>query len=247
MLPRLKQLWAFRIMDSIRISDTRVFIGFLLGGAMPWLFSSLAIKAVSRAAGQIVEEVRAQFRIPGIMEGTVKPDYARVVGISTASSQKELIPLATIAVLLPLVVGLALKVEALGGFLAGVILSGQMLAVFMSNAGGAWDNAKKGIEDEPRDLVANTGKGSERHKAGVVGDTVGDPLKDTAGPALNPMIKVVNLVSLLVAPILVQATGAIPYIIAAVLLVAIIWAIAQSKRPMPELIQDPVVTKTPAD
>jgi K(+)-stimulated pyrophosphate-energized sodium pump len=235
------------VMDSIRISDTQVFIGFLLGGAMPWLFSSLAIKAVSRAAGQIVDEVRAQFRIPGIMEGTVKPDYARVVGISTASSQKELIPLATIAVLLPLVVGLALKVEALGGFLAGVILSGQMLAVFMSNAGGAWDNAKKGIEDEPRDLVANTGKGSERHKAGVVGDTVGDPLKDTAGPALNPMIKVVNLVSLLMAPILVQSTGVVPYIIAAVLVGAIIWAIAQSKRPMPELIQDPVVNKTPAD
>ena len=128
------------------------------------------------------------------------PDYARVVAISTASAQKELIPLAVIAVLTPLVVGLVLQVEALGGFLAGVILSGQLLAVFMANAGGAWDNAKKSIEDEPRNLAANTGKGSERHKAGVVGDTVGDPLKDTAGPALNPMIKVVNLVSLLAAP-----------------------------------------------
>ena len=213
------------VLASIRISDTGVFIGFLIGGAMPWLFSSLSIRAVSRAAGQIVEEVRNQFRIPGIMEGTVKPDYARVVDISTASSQKELIPLATISVLTPLVVGLVLKVEALGGFLAGVILSGQMLAVFMSNAGGAWDNAKKGIEDEPRDLVANTGKGSERHKAGVVGDTVGDPLKDTAGPALNPMIKVVNLVSLVAAPIIVLASGYIPWIIAAVLVGAIVWAI----------------------
>ncbi len=134
----LSKLWT-----SIRISDTAVFIGLLLGGALPWLFSSLSIRAVTRAAGLIVEEVRRQFRIPGIMEGTVKPDYARVVGISTGSAQKELIPLATISVLTPLVVGLVLEVEALGGFLAGIILSGQLLAVFMSNAGGAWDNAKK--------------------------------------------------------------------------------------------------------
>jgi K(+)-stimulated pyrophosphate-energized sodium pump len=135
---------ASKVLTGINISDTAVFIGFLIGGAMPWLFSSLSIRAVSRAAGQIVEEVRAQFRIPGIMEGTKTPDYARVVGISTASAQKELIPLATIAILTPIVVGLVLNVEALGGFLAGVILSGQLLAVFMSNAGGAWDNAKKG-------------------------------------------------------------------------------------------------------
>src|SRR5512136_1105905 len=185
------------IMTAIRVSDTRVFIGLLLGGALPWLFGSLCIRAVSRAAGQIVEEVRRQFKIPGIMEGTKAPDYARVVGISTASAQKELVPLATISVLVPLLVGLVLQVEALGGFLAGIILSGQLLAVFMANAGGAWDNAKKTIEDEPRDLAKNTGKGSERHKASVVGDTVGDPLKDTSGPALNPMIKVINLVSLL--------------------------------------------------
>src|SRR5512144_1519243 len=139
-----------------------------------------------------------------MMEGTVQPDYARVVGISTGAAQKELVPLATISVIAPLVIGLGLGVEALGGFLAGIILSGQLLAVFMSNAGGAWDNAKKAIEDEPRDLAKNTGKGAERRTAGVVGDTVGDPLKDTAGPALNPMIKVVNLVSLLVAPIMVS-------------------------------------------
>jgi K(+)-stimulated pyrophosphate-energized sodium pump len=226
-------------LDAIRISDTTVFIGFLLGGALPWLFSSLAIRAVTRAAAQIVEEVRKQFRIPGIMEGTVTPDYARVVDISTASAQKELVPLATISILMPLVVGLALGVEALGGFLAGVILCGQLLAVFMSNAGGAWDNAKKAIEDEPRSIANNTGKGSERHKAGVVGDTVGDPMKDTAGPALNPMIKVVNLVSLLLAPVIVKYQGPGSLVVAAILLGFIVWAILQSKKPMPELVEYP--------
>jgi K(+)-stimulated pyrophosphate-energized sodium pump len=223
-----------QVLTSIRVSDTKVFIGFLLGGALPWLFSSLSIRAVSRAAEKIVVEVRRQFKIPGIMEGTKKPDYAQVVGISTASAQKELIPLATIAILLPLVVGLVLQVEALGGFLAGVILSGQLLAVFMANAGGAWDNAKKMVEDQPRDLEANTGKGSERHKAAVVGDTVGDPLKDTAGPALNPMIKVVNLVSLLAAPVIVkyQDLGVVGWIVVAVLIAAMIWALVVSKKPI---------------
>jgi len=220
------------ILDSIRVSDTKVFVGFLLGGALPWLFSALSIKAVTRAAGKIVEEVRRQFKLPGIMEGTTVPDYARVVGISTQSAQKELIPLATISILMPLIVGLVLQVEALGGFLAGVILSGQLLAVFMANSGGAWDNAKKMIEDEPRNLVENTGKGSERHKAGVVGDTVGDPLKDTAGPALNPMIKVVNLVSLLAAPVIVrvQELGVIGWLVVAVLFAAVIWSIIVSKK-----------------
>jgi K(+)-stimulated pyrophosphate-energized sodium pump len=159
------------------------------------------------------------------------------VGISTRSAQKELIPLAVIAIFMPLLVGLVLQVEALGGYLAGVILSGQLLAVFMSNAGGAWDNAKKSIEDEPRDLKANTGKGSERHKAGVVGDTVGDPLKDTAGPALNPMIKVVNMVSLLAAPIIVryQNLGVGGWIAVAFLFTGMVWAIRQSKKPVAEL------------
>jgi K(+)-stimulated pyrophosphate-energized sodium pump len=228
---RVQAQYGMPVLDSIRISDTRVFIGLLLGGALPWLFSSLAIRAVSRAAGLIVEEVRRQFRIPGIMEGTVKPDYKQVVGISTASAQKELVPLTVIAVLVPLIVGLVLQVEALGGFLAGIIVSGQLLAVFMSNAGGAWDNAKKSIEDEPRNLAANTGKGSERHKAAVVGDTVGDPLKDTAGPALNPMIKVVNMVSLLAAPILVTVQlNLVTVIVALVLTAAVIWALGQSKK-----------------
>ncbi len=232
------------VMDAIRISDTKVFIGFLIGGALPWLISSLSIRAVSRAAGEIVEEVRTQFRIPGILEGTVAPDYARVVGISTRSSQKELLPLAAISVCLPLLVGLVLQVEALGGFLAGVILSGQLLAVFMANAGGAWDNAKKAIEDEPRDLVANTGKGSERHKAGVVGDTVGDPLKDTAGPALNPMIKVVNLVSLLAAPIIVSIRdlGVGGWIAVIILSAGVIWGIVTSKKPVVDLTPEPQVT-----
>jgi K(+)-stimulated pyrophosphate-energized sodium pump len=234
---RVQEQLGVPIMEHIRISDTRVFIGLLIGGALPWLFSSLSIRAVSRAAGLIVEEVRRQFRIPGIIEGTVPPDYARAVEISTAAAQKELIPLATISVLTPIAVGLILQVEALGGFLAGIILSGQLLAVFMSNAGGAWDNAKKAIEDEPRNLLLNTGKGSDRHKAGVVGDTVGDPLKDTAGPALNPMIKVVNLVSLIAAPLIVKYSSVtIGFVLVVmILLLAVFWAIRESKRSAPIL------------
>jgi len=218
-------------LQAISVSDIRVFIGLLLGGALPWLFSSLNIRAVSRAAKLIVEEVRRQFRVPGVWEGRVPPDYREVVGISTAAAQKELIPLAVIALSIPLTVGLLLGVEALGGFLAGIIVSGQLLAVFMANAGAAWDNAKKTIEDEPRDLAANTGKGSERHKASVVGDTVGDPLKDTAGPALNPMIKVVNLVSLIIAPIIVAAkTSWATFVVALLLIAAASWALWRSKR-----------------
>jgi K(+)-stimulated pyrophosphate-energized sodium pump len=225
--------------SGIRVSQPLVFIGLLIGGALPWLFSSLAIKAVSRAAGQMVEEVRRQFRIPGILEGTKKPDYTRAVTISTVAAQRDLVNLAIIAVVTPIAAGLLLGVEALGGFQAGIIVSGMLLAVFMANTGGAWDNAKKLIEDEPVDVLANTGKGSERHKASVVGDTVGDPLKDTAGPALNPMIKVVNLVSLILAPIIVQykdftlTTG----LVIVILLALLWWAITRSKReaqPLPE-------------
>jgi K(+)-stimulated pyrophosphate-energized sodium pump len=219
--------------SGIRVSDPQVFVGFLVGGALPWMFSSLAIKAVSRAAGLIVEEVRRQFRL-GVLEGKVPPDYKQAVAISTTAAQKELVSLALLGIVTPLIVGLLLQVEALGGFLAGIILSGQLLAVFMSNAGGAWDNAKKTIEDEPRQPEKNLGKGSERHKAGVVGDTVGDPLKDTAGPALNPMIKVVNLVSVIIAPIIVtlRTQGLSPVILLVVVILAAIvgWAIWQSKR-----------------
>lgn len=218
--------------QGINISAPVVFVGFLIGGAVPWLFSSLAIKAVARAAGLIVTEVRRQFRIPGIMEGTVTPDYAKAVTISTIAAQSELVNLALLAIVTPIVIGLALQVEALGGFLAGVILSGQLLAVFMSNAGGAWDNAKKTIEDEARDPAKNTGKGSDRHKASVVGDTVGDPLKDTAGPALNPMIKVINLVSLIMAPIIVayDSLNVATISVIVVGLVIIGWAINRSRK-----------------
>ncbi|HXF70793.1 MAG TPA: sodium-translocating pyrophosphatase [Thermoflexus sp.] len=231
---------------GIRIDHPLVFVGLLLGGALPWLFSSFAIRAVSRAATLIVEEVRRQFRIPGVLEGTVKPDYARVVSICTLAAQKELLSLALLSVATPLVVGLVLQVEALGAFLAGSILVGQLLAVFMANAGAAWDNAKKRVENEPRDPARNLGKGSERHKASVVGDTVGDPLKDTAGPAINPMIKAVNLVSVLAAPIIVQFRGALTTgtllaigVAIVVLLAVLSWVIWQSKREVPELAGAP--------
>lgn len=202
---------------GIRVSVPNVFIGMLIGAAIPWLFSSLTINAVARAASLIVDEVRRQFRIPGLMEGKVQPDYKQAVGICTVAAQRELVSLALICVLSPLVVGMLLQVEALGGFLAGVILSGQLLAVFMATSGGAWDNAKKTIEDG-----IYGGKGSESHKASVVGDTVGDPLKDTAGPALNPMIKVINMVSLLAAPVLIQYKNTDPGVITAVVICTLI-------------------------
>jgi len=212
---------------GIRVSLLEGTIGFLIGAALPFLFSSFALRAVSRGASLVVEEVRRQFRIPGVLDWTVKPDYGRVVAITTAAAQKELVSLVVLSVTLPLLVGVVFQVEALGAFLAGVILSGQLLAVFMAVAGGALDNAKKFIEDGHLG-----GKGSEPHKACVVGDTVGDPLKDTAGPALNPMIKVVNLISLLAAPLLVQyrdrplAMGLAGVILA----VLLIWSLFQSKR-----------------
>jgi K(+)-stimulated pyrophosphate-energized sodium pump len=222
---------------GIVVSNPVVFVGMLIGASVPWLFSSFAINAVRRAASLIVEEVRRQFK-GGILEGKAKPDYGRAVAISTTAAQKELIILALLGIISPVLVGLALGVEALGGFLAGIIVSGQLLAVFMSNAGGAWDNAKKLIEDEPSNPAANTGKGSERHKAGVVGDTVGDPLKDTAGPALNPMIKVVNLVSVIVAPIIVTYNneytklGAAGWCAVIAMLAVLSWVIVKSKKPI---------------
>ncbi len=219
---------ALRIMSTgIRVSEPIVFIGLLIGGAVPCLFSALTINSVARAASLIVNEVRRQFHIPGLMEGTVKPDYQQAVGICTFAAQKELVSLALIAVLSPILIGLALSVEALGGFLAGIILSGQLLAVFMATAGGAWDNAKKTIEDG-----LYGGKGSDAHKASVVGDTVGDPLKDTSGPALNPMIKVINLVALLAAPIMVHAKQSDPAVIFTIIgcVVIIFGAILYSKH-----------------
>jgi len=186
------------ISSMLKISDPTLFIGMLIGGAVPFLFSSMTIRAVGRAAFLIVNECRLQFRDKEIWAGTKKPDYARVVNICTASAQKELIGPGILALFVPILVGFGLGSIALAGFLGGMIVSGQLLAVFMSNAGGAWDNAKKMVEDEPKNLEANTGKGSEKHKAAVTGYTVGDPLKDTAGPAINPLIKVMNMVSLLI-------------------------------------------------
>jgi K(+)-stimulated pyrophosphate-energized sodium pump len=221
----------------------------LLGGALPWLFSSFAIQAVARAASLIVLEVRRQFKL-GVLTGKVKPDYAKAVNISTTAAQKELVSLALLGIVTPIVVGLLLTVEALGGFLAGIIVSGQLLAVFLNNSGGAWDNAKKLIEDEPKNPAKNLGKGSERHKAGVVGDTVGDPFKDTAGPALNPMIKVVNLVAVIIAPIIVQyqdVKGSAQFVVwgvAIVLLGVLAWAVMRSKAPAEEMAAETKPVKT---
>ena len=213
-------------LTDIRISTLDTVIGFLMGGALPFLFSSYSIKAVAHAATKIVEEVRKQFKTPGVMEGKVTPDYSKVVAITTTAAQKDLISLVALSVTLPLIVGLVFKVEALGAFLAGVILVGQLMAVFMAVSGGALDNAKKYIED------GNLGgKGSDCHKASVEGDTFGDPLKDTAGPALNPMIKVVNLISLIAAPVIVQYQGkTVSWFFAAILLAIFVWAVLQSKK-----------------
>ncbi|HNV86604.1 MAG TPA: sodium-translocating pyrophosphatase [Candidatus Omnitrophota bacterium] len=188
-----------QIASALSVSGPNVFIGLLIGGSIPFLFSSLSIKAVGRAAFLIVKEVREQLKDKLIWEGKKLPDYAKVVSICTAAAQKELIRPGLLAILSPLLVGFLLGKEALGGFLAGMILSGQLLAVFMANAGGAWDNAKKFIEDGNMG-----GKGSDAHKASVTGDTVGDPLKDTAGPALNPLIKVMNMVALLAIPLVIK-------------------------------------------
>src|SRR5262249_9736717 len=190
---------------GLSIAYPLVFVGALIGGVVPFLFSSMLIRAVGRAAFLIVKECRIQFRDKEIWAGTRKPDYGRVVNICTAAAQGELIGPALLAILMPILVGILLGPQALGGYLAGMIIVGQLLAVFMANAGGAWDNAKKAIEDEPR--TETTGKGSEKHKAAVTGDTVGDPLKDTAGPALNPLIKVMNMVSLLAVAAIIAHQG----------------------------------------
>ena len=220
----------------INLADPKVFVGLLIGGALPILFGGLLINAVNRAAGYIMAEVRRQLRIPEIMSGERTPDYGHAVAISTRAAQTELIPLGLIAILSPIAVGLLLKEQALGGFLAGVILVGQLQAVFMANAGGAWDNAKKYVEDGHFG-----GKRSENHKASVVGDTVGDPLKDTAGPALNPMIKVMNLVSLILAPIVVQSeTLTLPILLIVIIAVGlIIWSVRRSDRQEEEIDIEP--------
>ena len=214
---------------GVQINTPTVFVGLLIGGAVPFLFSSFAIKAVGRAAYQVVFEVRRQFREhPGIMEGKELPDYSRCVDIVTATAQKELMSPAILAVFAPLLVGFGLGAGALGGFLGGTILTGQLLAVFMSNSGANWDNAKKKVEDG-----FLGGKGTDVHKATIVGDTVGDPFKDTAGPALNPMIKVMNLVGILAAPFTTVVVGSITTMSLAVTIVAALMlalAVILSKR-----------------
>jgi K(+)-stimulated pyrophosphate-energized sodium pump len=213
---------------QINVSNPTIFIGLLIGGSIAFIFSALAIRAVGRSAGTVVLEVRRQFREhPGIMDYSEKPEYGRVIAICTAASQRELATPALLAVLTPAIVGFGISYLALGGFLAAAILTGQLMANTLSNSGGAWDNAKKYIEDGHEG-----GKNSEAHKAAVIGDTVGDPFKDTAGPALNPLIKVMNLVALLILPavITLRDNTTARLIIAGVSLVVLLIAIAFSKR-----------------
>jgi K(+)-stimulated pyrophosphate-energized sodium pump len=212
---------------NINVADPKTFIGLLIGGSVAFLFSSLAIRAVSRTAGTVVEEVRRQFREkPGIMDYTERPDYGPVIDICTKASLRELATPALLAVLTPVIIGFGIGYLALGAFLAAAIVTGQLMANFLSNSGGAWDNAKKYIEDGNEG-----GKGSETHKAAVIGDTVGDPFKDTAGPALNPLIKVMNLVSLLMLPAIIELQhNNVRYVVAGAALVVVLSALVISKR-----------------
>ena len=218
---------------QINVSDVKTFIGLLIGGSVAMMFSALAIRAVGRTAGVVVQEVRSQFKDGGIMAGTKQPDYGPVIDICTAASLRELTTPALLAVLTPVVVGFGIGYAALGAFLAGVILTGQLMANYLSNAGGAWDNAKKYIEDGH-----HGGKGSDAHKAAVIGDTVGDPFKDTAGPALNPLIKVMNLVALLILPAIINLkdNDAARFAISGVSLAILVVAIAFSRRKTESMV-----------
>ena len=230
------------IETQINVADVKTFIGLLIGGSVTFMFSALAIRAVSRTAGVVVQEVRKQFADGEIMAGRRKPDYGPVIDICTAASLRELTTPALLAVLTPVIIGFGLGYASLGAFLAGVILTGQLMANYLSNAGGAWDNAKKYIEDGHEG-----GKGSEAHKAAVIGDTVGDPFKDTAGPAINPLIKVMNLVSLLTLPAIIKLRDddAIRLTIAGVSLLILMASIAYSKRKT-EAMGDAIAPATAA-
>ena len=221
---------ALEFQGILDVANPRNLVGLIIGAAVVFLFSGLAVNAVSRAAGAVVMEVRNQFKLhPGIMKGTEKPEYGRVVDICTRDSLRELATPGLLAVMAPIAVGFGLGVGALGAYLAGAIGTGTLMAVFLSNSGGAWDNAKKMVEDGNYG-----GKGSDAHTATIVGDTVGDPFKDTAGPAINPLIKVMNLVGLLITPAIVsfalggrETTNSIIGIVAALIIVA---ALVRNRR-----------------
>jgi K(+)-stimulated pyrophosphate-energized sodium pump len=217
---------------KLSIDEPNLLFGLIIGASVVFLFSGLAINAVSRAAGRVVFEVREQFRTkPGIMDFTEKPDYARVVDICTKDSLRELATPGLLAVLSPIAVGFSLGYAPLGAFLAGAIAAGVLMAIFLANSGGAWDNAKKLVED------GNFGgKGSEAHAATIIGDTVGDPFKDTAGPALNPLMKVMNLVALLVVPSVVKygigidANRGVRIVVAVIAIAGIVTAVTISNK-----------------
>ena len=229
---------------QINVSDPKQFIGLLIGGSIAFLFSALAIRAVGRTANVVVQEVRDQFADGKIMSGEKRPDYAPVIDICTAASLRELTTPALLAVLSPVIIGFAINALALGAFLAAVILTGQLMANFLSNSGGAWDNAKKYIEDGH-----HGGKGSDAYRAAVIGDTIGDPFKDTAGPALNPLIKVMNLVSLLILPAVIslQDNNVARYLIALGALIILLIAIAFSKRDTGSLTGKPPADEAPRE
>ncbi|MEM6960959.1 MAG: sodium/proton-translocating pyrophosphatase, partial [Myxococcota bacterium] len=190
---------------AINVSEPTVMAGLFVGGMLPFLFSSMAMKAVGEAAMEMIEEVRRQFReIDGLLEGRARPDTARCVDISTSAAIKRMMLPGALAILTPVVIGFAMGPEALGGLLAGTLVSGVLMAIFMSNAGGAWDNAKKSFEGGGYTMKDGSvhPKGSEAHNAAVVGDTVGDPFKDTAGPSLNILVKLMSVVALVIAPLL---------------------------------------------
>ena len=191
----------------LEITDADITAGLFLGGMLPFVFSAMAMKAVGKAANEMIAEVRRQFReIPGLLQGKAKAEYAKCVDISTKAALREMVMPGVLAIMAPVVVGFGFGAEMLGGLLAGSTVSGVLMAIFMSNTGGAWDNAKKQIEGEPKtkdkDGKQISGKGSDKHRAAVIGDTVGDPFKDTAGPSLNILIKLMSIVAVVIAPFL---------------------------------------------